>query len=375
MNYTAEHFDDTSARVSKKEKSAKSVKPKKKKHIYPIVLLGIFTALMFLSTLVWNFTWEQLELYESGHIKHAEEKLSEKFRLNQTDVILDEKCIEYDRFNRREDYMKYMLDVFGSDYTSAKMIKGRTLEDGSVLYDVWLGNTKFAEYTLFKSGDNWDYKSADLNDELFVKTHSVKVVVPYGSEVRANGELLGIEFISQETYSVHDFDGLDDKNLIPQFTVYDTGNIFISEPEVSIHAQNGRELVISEDKKILRALPEPTAEQLAEIKSAAEESALAYAMYITQDTSFEPLKKYLIEDSELYRRIKGFYHDWYRDHTTTYDNVVFSDIVMYDEEHFTLHIEFDYHVNIGYRVNDYEVEYTMSLIKIDGVWKIAGMIM
>jgi len=77
MNYTAEHFDDTSARVSKKEKSAKSVKPKKKKHIYPIVLLGIFTALMFLSTLVWNFTWEQLELYESGHIKHAEEKLSE----------------------------------------------------------------------------------------------------------------------------------------------------------------------------------------------------------------------------------------------------------------------------------------------------------
>ncbi len=372
MSYTAEHFAETSAKSAKKEKSQK---PKKKRHIYSIVLLGIFTALMFLSTRVWDFTWEQLELYESGHIKHAEEKLSEKFRLNQIDAILDEKCIEYDRFNRREDYMTYMLEVFGNDYTSAKMIKGRTLEDGSVLYDVWLGNTKFAEYSLFKSGDNWDYKSTDLNGELFVKTHSVKVVVPEGTEVRANGELLGDEFISRETYSVHDFDDLDDESLIPRFTVYDTGNIFISEPEVSVQNKNGRELVLTEDKKTLRALPEPTEEQLAEIKAAAEESALAYAMYITQDTSFEPLKKYLVEDSELYRRIKGFYHDWYRDHTTTYDNVVFSDIVMYDEEHFTLHIEFDYHVNIGYRVNDYEVEYTMSLVKLDGVWKIAGMIM
>ncbi len=372
MSYTAEHFADTHAKTSKKEKSQK---PKKKRHIYSIVLMVIFTALMFLSTRVWDFTWEQLEMYESGHIKHAEEKLSEKFRLNQIDVILDEKRIEYDRFNRREDYMTYMLEIFGNDYTSAKMTKGRTLEDGSVLYDVRLGNTKFAEYTLFKNGGYWDYKSADLNDELFVKTHSVKVVVPENADVRANGELLGTDFISSETYAVHDFDGLDDKSLIPRFTVYDTGNIFISEPEVSVHAQNGRELVISEDNKNLRALPEPTEEQLAEIKAAAEESALVYAMYITQDTSFEPLKKYLVGDSELYRRIKDFYHDWYRDHTTTYDNVVFSDIVMYDEEHFTLHIEFDYHVNIGYRVNDYEVEYTMSLIKLDGVWKIAGMIM
>lgn len=369
MNRAAEHFAETPAKASKKEN------PKKKRHIYSIVLLGIFTVLMFLSTLVWDFTWKQLEQYEAGHIRHAEENLSEKFRLNQIDVILDEKCIEYDRFNRREDYMTYMLDVFGNDYTSAKMIKGRTLEDGSVLYDVWLRNTKFAEYTLFKDGDNWDYTSADLNDELFVKTHSVKIVVPERSEVRANGELLGIDFISSETYSVHDFDDLDDKSLIPRFTVYDTGNIFISEPEVKVYGENGNELVISEEKKTFRALPEPTEEQLAEFKSAAEEAAIAYAMYITQDTSFEPLKKYLVEDSELYRRIKGFYHDWYRDHTTTYDNVVFSDIVMYDDEHFTLHIEFDYHVNIGYRVNDYEVEYTMSMIKLDGVWKIAGMIM
>ncbi|MDE7278224.1 MAG: hypothetical protein K2N26_00630 [Oscillospiraceae bacterium] len=365
MNGTAEHFAETPAET----------KPKKKRHIYSIVLLGIFTLLMFLSTLVWDFTWEQLELYEAGHIRHAEEKLSEKFRLNQIDVILDEKCIEYDLFNRREDYMTYMLDVFGNDYTSAKIIKGRTLEDGSVLYDVRLGNTKFAEYALFKNGNNWDYTSADLNDELFVKTHSVKVVVPESAEVRANGSILPDEFVSDEEYTIHDFDDLDDKSLIPRFTVYDTGAVFISEPEVKVYGENGNELVISEEKKTLRALPEPTTEQLAEIKSAAEEAAIAYAMYITQDTSFEPLKKYLVEDSELYRRIKGFYHDWYRDHTTTYDNVVFSDIVTYDEEHFTLHIEFDYHVNIGYRVNDYEVEYTMSMIKIDGVWKIAGMIM
>ena len=113
MSHTAEHFAETPAKTDKS-------KPKKKRHIYPIFLLGFFTVLMFLSTLVWKFTWEQLELYEAGHIRHAEENLSEKFRLNQIDVILDEKCIEYDRFNRREDYMTYTSAFFISSHSSSK---------------------------------------------------------------------------------------------------------------------------------------------------------------------------------------------------------------------------------------------------------------
>ncbi len=365
MNRTAEHFKESEALPQKK----------KKRHIFSIGLLAFFTLLMFLATRVWAYQWEWLEDYEANNIKRAEEAFTEKFRMNRTDEILDEKAIEYDEFNRREDYMKYMLDTFGNDYTGAKAVKGRTMEDGSVLYDIYLGNIKFAEYTVSPAEKGWTYSSADLNEELFVKTHSVRICVPKGAEVRANGTVLDNRFISSEKYEIHDYDDLDDKTLIPQFEVYDTGNIFISEPEIQVYGKNGAPLAVTEEKDGLRALPVPDEALLAEVKSAAEESALTYAMYITQDTSFEPLKKYLVEDSEFYRRIKNFYHDWYRDHTTTYDNVVFSDIVMYDENHFKLHIDFDYHVNIGYKTNDYDVEYTMCLIKLDGEWKIAGMIM
>lgn len=372
MKKAPEHFKGTESTVPPK--------PEKKRHTFSIVLLAFFTVLMFLSVCVWDYTWNRLEKYEATNIKRAEEDITEKFRLNKTDEILDEKAVEYDRFNRREDYMKYMLETFGSDYTGAELVKGRTGEDGTVQYEIYLGNVKFAEYSAVpvSGGNGWNCVPADLNDELFVKNHSVKIIVPEGAEVLANGTVLGKEFISAEKYEIHGYDGLDDKTLIPCFTVYDTGKIFISEPEVRAFDKNGRELAIADGEKDLQALialPEPDGAQLAEIKSAAEKSALTYAMYITQDTSFEPLKQYLVPDSELYRRIKGFYHDWYRDHTTTYDNVVFSDIVMYDEEHFSLHIEFDYHVNIGYRTNDYAVAYTMCLIKLDGEWKIAGMIM
>lgn len=366
MSKTAEHFKG----------SENPPKHKKKRHIFSIGLLAFFTLLMFAATRIWDYTWNFLEDYEANNIKHAEEEFMEKFRLNKIDDILDEKALQYDRFNRREDYMKYMLDVFGNDYTGAKAVKGRTLEDGSVLYSVYLGNVLFAEYTVSPAPDGgWSCTSADLNDELFVKTHGIKLFVPEGAEVRLNGAAADSGFVSSEEYAIHDYDDLDDKALIPKFTVYDTGNIFISEPEAQVFDKNGRELSLTAEKDGLRALPEPDGAQLAEIKAAAEQAALAYAMYITQDTSFEPLKQYLVTDSEFYRRIKNFYHDWYRDHTTTYDNVVFSDIVMYDESHFKLHIDFDYHVNIGYRTNDYDVEYTMCMIKIDGEWKIASMIM
>ncbi len=366
MNRAAEHF----------KKSENPPKHKKKRHIFSIGLLAFFTMLIFLSTRIWSYTWDFLEDYEANNIKRAEEAFMEKFRLNRTDEILDEKNLPYDEFNRREDYMKYMLEVFGKDYTDAKAVKGRTFEDGSVLYDVYLGNVLFAEYTVSPAPNGgWTYSASDLNGELFVKSRSVKLYVPEGAEVRLNGAVPGSELISSEKYEIHDYDGLDDKSLIPKFTVYDTGNIFISEPEVQVFDKNGRELVLKEEKDGLRALPEPDEAQLAEIKAASEEAALTYAMYITQDISFEPLKKYLVTDSELYRRIKNFYHDWYKDHTTDYDNVVFSDIVMYDDDHFKLHIDFDYHVNIGYRTNDYDVEYTMCMIRLDGEWKIAGMIM
>ncbi len=368
MSRSAEHFKETET----------SVKPKRKRHIFSIVLLAFFTVLIFLATRVWDYTWDFLESYEANHIKHAEEEFMEKFRLNRIDEILDEKAIKYDEFNSRQDYLTYMLDVFGKDYTGAKSVKGRTLEDGSVLYSVYLGNVLFAEYTLSPDPDGgWTCTPSlsDLNDKLFVKTHSVKLYVPEGAEVRSNGTLLDNKFVSSEVYEIHDYDDLDDKSLIPRFTVYDTGNIFISEPTVEVHDKTGRKLTLKKEKDGLRALPEPSKEQLDEIRSASEEAALTYAMYITQDTSFEPLKQYLVTDSEFYRRIKNFYHDWYRDHTTTYDNVVFSDIVMYDDEHIKLHIDFDYHVNIGYRTNDYDVEYTMCMIKLDGKWKIAGMIM
>ncbi len=364
MSKTAEHFIE-----------APAAPKRKKRHIFSIFLLVFFTVLMFLSTRVWSYAWDFLENYESNHIRHAEEAFMEKFRLNRIDEILDEKAIQYDEYNRREDYMSYMLEVFGRDYTSAKSVKGRTLEDGSVCYSVYLGSVLFAEYTLSPlSEGGWSCTPSDLNDELFVKTHGVKLFVPEGAEVRFNGAAADSGFVSSEVYETHDYDDLDDKGLIPKFTVYDTGNIFISEPTAEVY-KNGVKLSLTKEKDGFLALPQPTEEQLAEIKAAAEEAALTYAMYITQDISFEPLKQYLVTESEFYRRIKGFYHDWYRDHTTTYDNVVFSDIVMYDETHFKLHIDFDYHVNIGYRTNDYDVEYTMCLIKLDGEWKISGMIM
>lgn len=368
MAYVPEHFAP--------EVVEKINKPKKKIHFFGIFLLILFTLLMAFSVKVWDYTWAQLEVYEQNHIKYAEEAFMEKFRLNRIDEILDEKQLQYDTFNTRDEYKKYMLDIFGGDYTGAKSVKGRTLEDGSVLYDVYLGNTKFCQYKVSPKQDGgWTYSVEDNFADLFVKTKSFKAYVPEDAQVFADGIKLDSGYISNEKYEIHDFDDLDDKTLIPRFKVYDSGSIFLNEPQVDIMTADSGEMIITEGKGAYYALPKPTDEQLAEIKKTAEEAAIVYAKYITQDDKFASLEKYLVKESEFYRKVRNFYHDWYRDHTVTYENVEFSDITMYNENCFKLHIEFDYHVDIGYKTNDYDVEYTMCMIKQDGIWKIAGMIM
>ncbi len=367
QQYIPEHFSEDDVR--------KYLKPKKRFHVFPIILLVLFTVMMYLTTLVWDYTWDRLEEYEAGNIKYAEEAFMEKYRMNCFEDIFAEKAVAADEFNGVDDYKEYMLDVYGSDYTDAQFVKGKTHDDGSVTYDIYLGNVHFAEYTVIPEGNGWIYESEDMNDELFVKSVSVKICVPKGASVYANDTLLDKKYMTSEKYEIHDYDDHDDKTLIPQFEIYDTGDIFILEPEIKVCGTDGREMFLEEKDGMYYALPVLSEEALEEIKTISEKAAITYAMYITQDINFEAVEKYLVKESEFYRRIKNFYHDWYRDHTVTYDNVEFSDVVMYNDDMIKLHISFDYHVNIGYKINDYDVEYTMCMVRIDGEWKIASMVM
>lgn len=371
--YTPEHM---------KEENAPEKKTKKRSHAFGIFLLILFTVLMALSVYAWHILWEFLESYEKNHISHAAEEFMDKYRLNRIDEILDEKAPEYDRFNGREQYMEYMKSVFGEDYTDAKSVKGRTMEDGSVIYTVYLEGLKFAEYTLSPDGNNdkfgqhgWICAPSDLNGQLFSKTKGFKVCVPEGAMVYANGQLLEKSFISEESYSVHEYDDLDDKELIPRFEIYEGSGIFLCDPEIRVTDGSGGEMILEEEKGVLYAYCDPSEETLGEIKSFCETASVAYAKYITKDAPFSEAEQYIESNSEFMRRLKNFWHDWYRDHTVSYDNVEFSDIVMYDGDHAVMTIDFDYHVNIGYKIIDYDVNYRVSLIRTEEGWKIATMIM
>lgn len=379
MAYTPKHYY---APEHLNEGTEQTAAKKSKPHIFGISLLILFTILMALSVYAWGVLWEFLESYEKNHISHAAEQFMDKYRLNCIEEILDEKSPQYDRFNGREQYLQYMKEVFGEDYTGAKSVKGRTFDDGSVNYTVYLDNLKFAEYTLSPDGNNdkfglhgWVCTAEDMNGELFPKTKGFKICVPAGSQVYANGQLLGEENISQESYTVHDYDDLDDKSLIPQFVIYSGSEMFLCEPEITAADKNGGQMRLEEEKGTLYAYYQPTEEKLAEVKEFCETASVAYAKYITKDAPFSEAEQYIESESEFMRRLKNFWHDWYRDHTVTYDNVEFSDIIFYDEDHAVMTIDFDYHVNIGYKIIDYDVNYRVSLINTEEGWKIATMIM
>ena len=359
----------------------KAVSAKKKKPRIFALCMVIFGGLCLIcSCFAWAKLWDFLESYETTNQKYAVDEYMMQYKNNDIPAILNILGVQYDDFNTENEYVKFFKENYTEDVSQAIALKAST-SNNVTTYNVCINkNVNISEFTLSPDGkkndyghEGWKAETIQTADELFPKYNSAKVYIPKGATVYVNGTALTSKYLSSEDYSVKFYDGLDDTSLRPEFEVYDTGSIFLNAPQVSVKDSDGNDMRIEEKSGSYYAYSSIDNAELEELKKYAENFSVTHAKFITKDTDFDSVSPYLIQESDYYRKVHSYWNEYYRQHTITYDNLKFSDPIVYDSNQVVIDISFGYHVDIGYMTNDYDVEYTLCLIKINDEWKIASM--
>lgn len=347
-------------------------KRKRRISIFSIVMLVVTVIIPTVIAITLNYLWNYLEAYESHNpaqvVNHYMDSLAEK---NYTEVI-KASGFSYDYFNDQRAFDEYITKQFDDNFLNSKALK--TGSDGENLkYSIYAGDKKIWTLTLIPDNQKdkygmqgWTLKTDEIN-----KTNSIKICVPYGSKVFIDEREVPDEYLTADEHGINVYSALDNKEMAPKFSSYEVKEL-LNKPVVTAVSDTGEayEISTNSEDNTATAFPKITEEWSTQIDKTIETTAIKYATFTTQDSTFEELSGYLLKESEFYRSIKDFENEWQPEHTFTYDNVAIKDLVKYDEEHFTANISFKYTLNRGARNNSYDVSYNTCFIKADGIWKL-----
>lgn len=346
-----------------------------RKSIFAPVLIIIFTLLIMASVCLWVYLYGFLEAYENNVPINTANKIAELYKEKNFSEIFSLQGVTPEKFNDFSEYQKFVEGKYGDDFSSVRAAKIAKSEEDEV-YAVLLGDKKLCEFLITEDGeaDKYGFKprSFKMQPMEYEKEHSVSVTVPMGAKVYIDDILLSDSEKKSTDYKIKGYDELYDENLKPSFEYYEVKNL-LNEREVKVFSAEGEEMKLTLKDGVFYALPEVSSEMESLAKSLSEEVAVKYALYGITDIKFAELSPYLFPECEYYKTVKGFYNDWYAEHTFSYDEVSHSDITVYDETHFSVRIKFVYHINIGWKIVDYPVDYNMFFIKSDGKWLLCGM--
>lgn len=346
----------------------------RKASVFWPVLIIVFTIVFIGIVFVWNSLWNYLKAYEAHNPIHTVEKYVDFYKNGDISKILKSQGIKFDKFNDENQYYTYIKNTYGDNFKDIKALKTKS-EGKKLNYNVYLNDKKIAQLSLSPNGKTDDYNMEGWNissSSLYKKQYSAKIYIPEGNTPYLNNIKVTDEYKLDESYGIDDYNSLDDKSLLPKFVVYEVKEL-LNKPVVSVKDKNEKELKVTEKDGAYYALPQIDESLKKELEQLTEKIGSDYAKFSTSQIKFEDISPYLVKESSYYKRVKSFVNEWTKERKFSYDNVKFGQIIMYDDTHVVTDISFTYHINLGYKVNNYDVHYKMSLIKINGKWLVAEM--
>ena len=348
----------------------------KKISLFWIILLAI-TVLFFIFVEVGKFFLRDLlEEYEDSQYKYvAEDFFQSNFLFGDGSTfaqMFEDQISEFETQTRAAAYFEELTS--GKDFTMQSVSTGL---DDHIQYTVRLGDTRFASFSIVKTGEKTKhgfdlYTLSDLRlDDALLTGCSVRVPAQY--KVCINGNTATKDYCNGDRIETASQEFMPDGTDGVIYTTY-TFERLCGEPQLSVKDTAGREAPLAFEEKedvYISGLiyDDVLAAEYSEYVMAA---AKAYAAYMQNDTSFAQIKKYFDPESALYTNIRTAETGWVIDHNSyTFEDVSTSEFYAYSEDVFSCRVTLT-HV-LKYRgLNDYRdyMDMTFYLRRVDGTYLI-----
>ncbi len=340
-----------------------------KKHWFKITLLSIT---LILGVVIWGLLdtlWNNMAEYEANSEIGAVTEYFQHLEKEDYESILQASGFVFDEKNSKENYIQYLKDTFGSDFSDLRFAGRDGETSGEKVYRIYSGNTPLGSVRLIPT----EGQKRKWNAVAEVKyADPMTVVAPAYIGVSANGTFLPNDGKSGEIHE--DFSGLEQFISVPRKKTY-TLDGYLYAPEVSAVAPDGTECVktVAEDGTVHFTVPVAEKDK-ATFEVLMTDFSKLYANYITKDATFKMLKPKMLQGTEFYESVRTFYNGWYIDHTRyEFRDMEIFNIIRPDQNTFVGDIRFDYVVFRGTKEYKYPSAYRLSFCYSDGQWLLADL--
>ncbi|MEG0615080.1 MAG: hypothetical protein RR540_04930 [Oscillospiraceae bacterium] len=357
----AEHYKEREHKISK---------------FWLIVITFIIIAIVAIIFTL-NHLWNYLAVYENKNPVAVVENFVNLLKSGDYEKAADLVGYEEDYFNGNDAFEKYINEKFGNDFQNVKVLNAGN-EKGCKKYAIY-SNEKNAYSVLLspeKADNEFGISGWKIEEQQFEKPFSVKVSAPKEVEITLNGKPITGDFATPSKFKNENFDTFLQEDFKPDFVTYDVKNL-LNEPEISVKSNQKVEYTLQKSKEdnAYVALGKPIGDEAEALKKVAETVAQKYIQFTITDCTFDEISQYLVKDTDFYKRLKIFNNEWKRQHTTTFGESQFSNLIKYDDEHFSTDIGIKIIYDYSRKTAKFDALYHMYFVKIDGEWKLATLIL
>lgn len=340
-----------------------------KKHWFKITLLSLS---LILAVVIWGLLdtlWDNMAEYEAKSEIGAVTEYFNRFAAGDYDTAVQTTDFVFDEKNSKEDYVQYLKDTFGSDFSDLRFAGRDGDVAGEKVYRVYSGNTPLGSVRLVPvAGEDRDWKA--IAEVEYAET--MTVVAPAYVGVSANGQLLPNDGKSGETHE--DFADLEQVISVPRKMTYSLDG-YLYAPEVAGVTSDGTACsqAFSEDGTVELFVPVADKDK-ATFEGLMTDFSKLYSRFISEDASFNMLKPKMLKGTEFYESVRTFYNGWYTAHTGyEFRDLATSNILRPDQNTFVGDIKFDYVVFRGTKEYVYPSSYRLSFCYSNGQWLLADL--
>ena len=339
-----------------------------KKHWFKLALLSLALVLGIVVWALLDTLWHNMEAYEAASEIGAVTEYFDRLAQGDYHTAAETSGFVFDEKNSKEDYIRYLKETFGNDFSDLRFAGRESEREGEKIYRIYSGDTPLGEVFLIPvTGQERNWKAVAAVEY----APALTVTAPSTVTVSANG----VAVPSSETTASHeDFNGVADLFEIPLQATY-TLDQYLYTPEITGVAYDGTPCTVTKQEDGTVALKVPAQDgKVTEYEAVMEDFSKLYACYIAKDTTFAALKVKMDSSTPFYEALRTFSNYWYTTHTGyEFRNWQFSEIECPAEGYFSGTVRFDHAVFWMGKENVYPSAYRLSFRQQDGAWLLVDM--
>lgn len=343
-----------------------------KKHWFKLLLLLIAIGCGLCVWQLLDTLWYKMVDYEYASESGAVAAYFDRFAQGDYDTAADTSGFPFTDRAPREDYIRYLKETFGSDFSRLRFAGRDGENEGERLYNIYNESTLLGTLRLIPTeleGRAWTPIA------LVEYADPVTVVLPAYAGVTVNGEApRGEDLVDTPPLEDEDFKPLAYLVTVPTKVTYRFEG-YLYSPEIAASAPDGTACrkEIAEDGTIVFTVPE-AADQTEAITAMMSDFSLGYARWIAKDGNFSAIRGFLDRSTTFYKDLLEFNNYWFTAHDGyEFRNVKASEFSRPAEGLLAGTFSFDHVVFYKGEEVVYPTKYRLLYRNVDGNWLLAGL--